>query len=200
MSLISISNSLSATTRRAWARLLAVRTSWPRLVEHRGQIFECVLVVLDQEDSERSMDRRPGRAAAAVARAGSTGSGDRGDLEGEGGPLPLPSLEAQRRPPCCSTIDRLMASPSPSPPNSASVGGPPCSNRLKIRGEQFGLDADASINDLDHQPGRIGGSVGLARGSRDRIVIVPPGGVNLIAFLRRFQRTCWNRAGSASTW
>ncbi len=31
-------------------------------------------------------------------------------------------------------------------------------------------------------------------------VIVPPVGVNLSAFLIRFQITCWSRAGSASAW
>ena len=31
----------------------------------------------------------------------------------------------------------------------------------------------------------------------DEISILPPSGVNLIAFFRRFQKTCWSRAESA---
>ena len=31
-------------------------------------------------------------------------------------------------------------------------------------------------------------------------MIRPPAGVNLMAFLIRFQRACWNRMGSASMW
>ena len=88
-------------------------------------------------------------------------------------PIPWPSLAAQRRPPCCSTIDRLIVRPSPSPPNFCPVEGPPCSNMLKIRGSTSGSMPMPSIDDLDHQPRVRHACPSSSSRLRDRMVTVP---------------------------
>ena len=70
---------------------------------------------------------------------------------------------------------------------------------LEDPGQDLRLDADAGVADLDDQRGAVRRCPGPPA-LRERTVIVPPAGVNLTAFLIRFQTTCWSRAGSASTW
>ena len=53
MSLIRSSTSAGRASRMAAARFAAVRTVCPRRIEHRGEVLEGILVVLDQEDLVR---------------------------------------------------------------------------------------------------------------------------------------------------
>ena len=111
---------------------------------------------------------------------------------------PAPSLAASSRPPCCSTIDRLIVRPRPSPSDRRTSGPLPCSNSPKIRGSTSGaMPMPVSLTVMI--TGGPASSDGPPPPSREPTVIVPPSGVNLIAFLSRFQRTCWSRIGSAST-
>jgi hypothetical protein len=58
--------------------------------------------------------------------------------------LPLPtSLSAQMRPPCCSTMLRHSANPSPVPPSARESEASPCSNRSKMRSSFSGSQCHA---------------------------------------------------------
>ena len=83
-------------------------------------------------------------------------------------PRPGPSLEAVSRPPCRSTIDRLIARPRPSPPDRRAASAPPCSNISKIRGSTAAsIPAPVSLTStISRPPARLAVSVDLAGGPR----------------------------------
>ena len=109
-------------------------------------------------------------------------------------PRSLPMLSTPSVPPCDSTIPLQIASPSPRPPYLRVILVSPCWNGSKIRGRISGsIPIPVSETSMTRLSPRSPCSF------RERIVIAPPSGVNLMAFLIRFQITCWNLAGSALT-
>ena len=111
---------------------------------------------------------------------------------------PVLARRSRRRacPPWASTMPLQIARPSPSPPNLRVIVVSPCWKGSKIRGRTSGSMPMPVSADLDDQAVLAVGRPRCGCGS----VIVPPSGVNLTAFLIRFQKTCWSRAGSALTW
>ena len=93
-----------------------------------------------------------------------------------------------------------MVRPSPNPPKRRVVEVTPCSRTSKMRGKTSGaIPMPVSLTSINRS-GMRGCESSLRSSLRERTVSCPPAGVNLIAFLIRFQRACWNRIGSASIW
>ena len=93
-------------------------------------------------------------------------------------------------PPCISTSALLIANPKPSPPKCRVMESSACSKALKMRD-----NASGSIP----IPLSFTSTTTCFSFGRQRMPTRPPCGVNLIAFFRRFQKTCWSRDTSAST-
>ena len=175
--------------------------------EHGREVTERVFVVLDQQDPQVvALVRAVGDEArtfwhvsgefSGVAAWGTTLSSSR-KVE----PCPRPGLDAVSRPPRASASDRLIASPSPSPPDRPRTSASPCSNGSNNRGNTWGsIPIPVSSNSIASQPASLSsGLSGVPGGFNVRIVRVPPAGVNLAALRIRFQTTCMIRAWSAVT-
>ena len=96
------------------------------------------------------------RSRRRALRRDELGAGTRGNrrqLDAEWAPSPVPPLDAEGWPPCCSTIDRLIVRPRPSPPYRRPDADSAWSKTSKIRGKLIGLDADPRVADLDDQAG-----------------------------------------------
>ena len=105
-------------------------------------------------------------------------------------PLSRPSLWASIVPPCISTSALLIANPNPRPPNRRVMERSACSKASKTRGSASGsIPIPLSFTSMTT----------CVPSGRQRMPTHPPCGVNLTAFLRRFQKTCWSRGTSAST-
>ena len=105
-------------------------------------------------------------------------------------PGPGSRLAAVMVPSCSSTTLRAMAMPRPSPPFPRVASPPACRNRSNTWGRNAG-----------GMPGPVSSTVTSTCPSTawTRTATAPPAGVNLMALLRRFHRTCCRRLGSPVT-
>ena len=125
-----------------------------------------------------------GRSGAGAA-GGSSGSTTTKRAPSKG------SLSAQIAPPCASTMPREIARPSPVPRTRRVRSLRACSNFSKIRSRSAaGIPSPAFQTVSPVRPGSAG-----AR--KTRTFTSPFSGVNLSAFVRRFESTCPIRPGSA---
>ncbi len=107
------------------------------------------------------------------------------------------------RPPCCSTMLRHSASPSPVPPSARESEPSPCWNRSKMRSRFSGTRPRPWF--LDHETTTAPASRGSgARQLHPRFhaassAIAVPGSENLIALPTSSLRTCNTRSSSTNT-
>ena len=114
-------------------------------------------------------------------------------------PRSSPALEAVSWPPWASSTDRLIARPEPEAAVAPLLLRVPLLERVEDPGQAIGLDADAGVGHLGQEDRARLASGNPPVGFQVRIVILPPRGVNLAAFLMRFQNTCCSRAASPCT-
>jgi len=77
--------------------------------------------------------------------------------------------------------------PQPKPSKAVVINGP-CSNGRKIR-SMFSVEMPIPVS-------FISTTMESGSGLKVRTLICPSGGVNLMAFFKRLQKTCWSRPGS----
>src|SRR5450830_583524 len=143
---------------------------------------------------EKSKGLRAHRTASCLPRRASFGSGTTrsgGNVTRNRLPRSRPSLSATIVPPCASTMARAIARPIPRPPKRRFAEVSSCRKRSKTTGRNSAsMPCPSSSTAISRPP--PGAWCPITR-------TVPPEGVNLTPFARRFQSTCLRRAASPST-